>query len=303
MPEPVIEQNPTVAEGTVMLSLTVGQVTNRKKVDTSSVQSDIDEEMLHVGVDLYKASELKDCQTFLSRMKLRIKSYSVPSFFRGGIYLVKHEAFQSVDEYLQGAVVEFAPLVDAFAAVSEERKEESRARLGSAFDPSDYPTPEQIKKLFKIEWRWFTMSTPDDLAKLNKDIYEREVAKAAASASNAAASIEAMLAAEARDLCNHMASMLAPEDGKQRIFKINSTNQMKKFLDTFNWRNVGSTEDLNKAVEQMRILLDGVDPSLVRESKSLREDLGAGFRKVQESLQAIVTEKPKRFIDLSEVPK
>lgn len=299
--KPVVEQTPNLADGTVMLNLSIGQVSNRKKVDSDSesFQTEIDREMLHVGVDLYDSKELRACQSFLSRMKLGVKSKSVPSFFRGGIYLVKHEAFEEVDDALHKALIEFEPLVDAFAAVADKSKEESRARLGAAFSAANYPTPEQIKALYSIEWNWFTMQTPDDLKKLNRKIYEREIEKAEGAVEQAADKINKMLAAEAKKLADHLIERLTPDpEGKQKIFKKNSIDAVHRFLTTFRLRNIGTTEELQSEVKRMEQLLEGVDPQSLRNSGSLREDLAKGFTKVSKAFDAIVVEKPKRFIDL-----
>jgi hypothetical protein len=301
---PVVEQKQNLAEGTVMLNLSLGQVSNRKKIDsdTAAIDTEIDKDMLHVGVDLYDSKELRACQSFLARMKLGVKSKAVPSFFRGGIYLVKHEGFEEVDEILHKAVKDFEPLVDAFAAVAEERKEESRARLGPAFNAAFYPTPEAIKSLYSIEWNWFTMQTPDSLKKLNAAIYEREVNKAEQSFKTAADSINTMLATEAKKLVEHMVERLTPgPDGKVKVFKRNSIEAIQKFLDGFSLRDIGTTEALQTEVQRMGQLIDGVDSKSLRQSESLREDVSTGFKKISKALDDIVIEKPKRFIDLSEV--
>jgi hypothetical protein len=300
---PVVEQKPNLAESTVMLSLQIGQVSTRRKLDadSESIQTDIDRSMLHVGVDLYDSKELRECQSFLARTRLALKSRSVPSYFRGGIYLVKHEAFEEVDDMLHKAVKEFEPLVDKFASVAEEEKEKARKRLGSAFKGAHYPTPEQIKGLYSIKWNWFTMQTPDSLRKLNRAIYEREVEKAEESVQIAADGINRMLALEAKDLVEHAAERLTPdEEGKPKIFKKNSIDKIRKFLDDFKFRAIGTTEELEKEVRRMEQLLDGVDPKSLRESDSLRDDARKNFEKIARALDAIVIDKPKRFINLKE---
>jgi hypothetical protein len=300
---PVVEQKQNLAEGTVMLNLSLGQVSNRKKIDsdTAAIDTEIDKDMLHVGVDLYDSKELRACQSFLARMKLGVKSKAVPSFFRGGIYLVKHEGVEEVHEMLNKAIKDFEPLVDAFAAVAEERKEESRSRLGPAFNAAFYPTPEAIKSLYSIKWNWFTMQAPDSLKKINSDIYEREIEKAEQSFQTAATGINTMLAAEAKKLVEHMVERLTPgPDGKAKVFKRNSIEAIQKFLDGFSLRDIGTTEELQKQVSLMGQLIEGVDPKSLRQSDSLREDVSKGFKKVAKALDAIVIEKPKRFIDLTE---
>jgi predicted secreted protein len=299
-----VEQNPSVAAGTVMLSLSLGQVSNRKKLDsdTSAIQTDIDREMLHVSTELYDSKELRACQNYLSRLRLKIKAVSVPSFFRGGISLVKHEALEQIDDLLAEAVEEFRPLVDAFASVSEERKEEARARLGSAFNAGHYPNPEQIRALYSIQWKWFTMDTPDSLKRISRKIYEREVEKAEESIQSAATNINKMLAAEAKKLTDHLIERLSPgEDGKPKTFKQASVANIAEFLKTFRLRNIGTSEDLDKQVRRMEKILEGISPDDLRKNATLREDVSEGFKKVAESLEPMIIDKPRRAINLKDL--
>ena len=165
-----------VAEDSIVLNLTIGKVTNRRRVasDHEGIQTDIDRDMLHVAVDLYDSEELRKCESFLGNLKSRIRQLSMPSLLKGGLYTVKHNAVKTVDEMVRKAQRDFRPLVEAFAAVAEERELEAKARLGSAFDASRYPTKGQILEIFSISFNWFTFGTPDSLQKIDKDMFERE---------------------------------------------------------------------------------------------------------------------------------
>src|SRR3972149_7655330 len=129
--EPKSQYEKSLADSTVILNLELGRVTNRRKLDsnTSAVDTEIDRTMLHLSVDMFDAPELEKCLNFLYTVKAGVRSKTVPSFMRGGMYMVKIEAVEQVDELLETAEHDFAPIVLAFANVVDKRRDESKERL------------------------------------------------------------------------------------------------------------------------------------------------------------------------------
>jgi len=290
-----------ITESTVVLNLELGRIGNRRRLakDTDSIKTDVDREMLHVAVDLFDAEELRECQNFLYALKARIRGYTVPSFLRGGMYLVKLEGVDQVERILNEAREGFRPLVDAFAAVSDTRREEAKERLGSAYDPAAYPTPDQIRGKYRISWRWLTLNTPSSLKKISKALFDQEKQKAEEQLHSAVEEINKLLAAEAKKLADHLVERLTPdEDGKAKKFRDSSVQNISEFLDTFNIRNIGDNQDLNKQVERMRKLLNGVSPDDLRKSDQLREDVAGKFSEMSKQLDLLIVDKPARFLDL-----
>lgn len=292
---------PALSETTLILDLEFGQVSNRKKLssETTAVDTQIDRSMLHISVDMFDAPELKACQSFLVALRGNIKARTVPAcHLRGGMYLVKMDAMSEIDEVIEKAKVDFRPLVQAFADVVEQRRDEAKERLGAAYDATKYPTREQVMAIYKISHSWMTVSTPGSLKKLNRAIYEREVQKAEENLRVAVEDITTMLALEAKKLADHMVDRLTPgADGKQKIFRDSIVSNITDFLANFNMRNIGTSDELDAQVTRIRALIEGVNPDDLRKSDQLREDVAIGFSKVAESLDKIVTEKPFRFLD------
>jgi hypothetical protein len=299
-----IEQGQSVAEQTVMLSLSLGVVTNRRKLksDTEAVDTEIDRGMLHLSVDLFDAPEQKRCQKYLTALKANINNYTVPSFFRGGMYLVKMEAVEKVDVMIEKAIEDFKPVVRAFADVVEQRRDESRARLKGAFDVRHYPTREQVLAGYTVEKRWLTMSTPQSLKQISASFFEREKAKAEESIRTATEEITKLLAAEAKKLTVHLIERLTPgPDGKAKIFRDSAVSNISEFLATFNLRNIGGSDELNAQISKIRQLIDGVDPEALRTNDTVKESVANGFKQVAEELDKLVVAKPSRMFDFQEV--
>lgn len=294
----------SIAENTVILSLELGKVTNTRKIssNTEAIQTDVDRRMLNLSVDLFDAPEQRQCQKFLTALKAKINLYTVPSFFRGGMYLVKHEAVEKVDAIIEKAIEDFKPVVVAFADVVEQRRDEARTRLKSAFNIRHYPTREQVLAAYRIEKRWLTMSTPQSLKQISASFFEREKSKAEQSIAVAADGIVKLLAAEAGELSKHLIERLTPDtDGKAKIFRNSAVTNITEFLATFNLRNIGTSEELNSQITKIQKLVDGVDPQVLRDNETLATSLRTGFQQVAAELDKLVVAKPTRMFDFSEV--
>ncbi len=290
---------PQIAEATIILSLELGKVTNRRRLksDTETITTEIDRGMLHVGVDLFDAPELRACQNFQAQLKAQIRLFTVPSFFRGGMYLVKLEAVEKVNEIIEKAKLDFVPIVTAFADVIDQRRDEARDRLKGAFNPAVYPSREAVLGIYRIEHRWLSMSTPTSLKKISIAIFEREREKAEESLRLATDGITALLASEAKALSDHLVERLTPtEEGKPKQIRKSVVANISEFLATFNLRNIGTSDELNAQIDRIRGLVEGVGVSDLRMNESLRADVRKGFTEVAATLDRLVIDKPKRFM-------
>lgn len=288
-----------ITDSTVILSLDLGKVTNRRTIEsnTDAVETEIDRKMLHVGIDLFDAPELRACQTFQTRLKAEIRTYCVPSFMKGGMYMVKLEAIEIVDKLLHDSIEQFKPVVQAFADAVEKRKAEARERLKGGFDDSLYPTPEQVLAAYRIEWRWWSVGTPDSLKKISIEFFNREKQKAADQLQAATDGITAMLASEAKKLSDHLIERLTPgEDGKPKQIRQSVVSNISNYLSTFSLRNIGTSEELNAQITRIQSLVEGVDAKDLKMNESLRADVQKNFKEVAKALDALVVNKPKRFM-------
>ena len=291
-----------LAEDTIILNLTIGKVTNRRKVpsDMESIQTDIDRDMLHVSVDLFDSAELRKCESFLSNLKTNVRKLSMPSFLKGGMYMVKHQAVKTVDDIVRKARKDFRPLVEAFAAVAEEQQLEAKSRLGSAYDDSRYPSKGQILEIFSISYNWFTMGTPDSLAKIDKDMFERETKKKALMVEQAADQVTKLLAVEAKGLADHLVDRLTPDvDGQPKRLNKRALEKITEFLDGFSLRNIGSSKELERQMEEMRSILEGVDAPTLRVDDTLKGGVKDHFKSLSDSLDSLIVTET-RYINFEE---
>jgi len=292
-----------LSESTVVLSLSLGAIGNRKRVDPHSeiIQTEVDRDFLSVSKALFDAPELEALYRYQRDLKQKVRDLSVPSFMRGGLFLVKIEAVEVLDQKLSAASEEFSGLVKAFADVVEQRKQESKEKLGPAFDEQDFPSYHKVMSAFQIKWNWFALSTPSSLGKISRAFFEHEAKKAEEAFRGAVEHSEALLLSEAKKVVGHMIDRLTPDfSGKPKVFRNSITENLKEFLDSCPFRSLTSNAELEEQFEKMKKLMDGVSPGDLRKIDKLREDVKGGFEQVKASLDNIVVEGAGRFLEVDQ---
>jgi hypothetical protein len=111
----------------------------------------------------------------------------------------------------------------------------------------------------------------------------------------------ALLQVELQKLIGHMVERLTPgDDGKPKVFKGATVDNLSEFLSTFDMRNLGDSAELEAAVAKSRALLDGVDAQLIRDEEGVRNAVAVGMAKVKAQLDQMVVERPRRAIDFDD---
>jgi hypothetical protein len=284
---------------TVLLDLALGKVTNRRIVasDSKSIDTEIDRKVLHVGIDLFDAPELRACINYQQNVKYEIKKYVAPSHFGGGVYLVKVKAIAKVEEILNRAMEGFPAVVEAFAKVVDQRRDEMQEKLKGEFNPALYPSHDEVIEKFRMEWSWFILTTPDALSQISNEFFVREKAKHEQSLKAAAENITALLAAEAKKVGDHLVERLTPDDeGNLKQIRKSAVNNIGEFLESFSFRSIGTSEELNAQMKRIKGLVSGLKVEDLRNNETLRESIKSQFKEVSSALDALIVNKPKRFM-------
>ena len=106
---------------------------------------------------------------------------------------------------------------------------------------------------------------------------------------------EQAFAAEFARLLSHLASCLADgPDGQRQVFRNSAVNNLTAFFGRFGELNVRSNPELDALVRQAQELVQGVTPQRLRNSDELRHDIAAQMARVQEQVEGLLTEAPRR---------
>lgn len=282
---------------TVLLVTELKRVGNRKKVSSARVEVDADKEAISVSKTLLDAPQLLDIINYDTAIRRLIGLTCLPSFFRGGMFLLPLQSVERVESRLQEMQEERARLVSVFLSDYPQLVETARARLRGLFEILDYPAVDAVAQEFDFSWRYLSFDVPATLQAIDLQVFNREREKQARQWDEAAGQIQTLLRANLLDLVANMNERLAPTaDGQRKIFKNSLVSNLTDFLKTFDARNIVDDAELARVCAQARSLLEGVDPQLLRESQDVRAQVQTGFAQVQRELSEMVVNRPTRRI-------
>ncbi len=210
-----------------------------------------------------------------------------------GLRLIRQDDVQS---FCVRMTTLHAELAEAVAALDEEYdalKQAARQRLGSLYNPADYPTT--LHGLFGVEWDFPSVEPPDYLRQLSPRLYQQEQAKVAARFQEAVELAETAFLDEFGKLVSHLCERLAgQDDGQPKVFRDSAVSNLTEFFDRFRHLNVSSNAELDQLVERARQVVRGVKPIQLRDSQSLRQQVASQLAGVQSVLDGLLVDRPRR---------
>lgn len=235
-------------------------------------------------------------------MDARLKTYCLPSPFKRGIYLLPVSLVPTVDQLLvEHSAARQSLVQNEFRKSYEPSILEAKEALGPRFNPADYLTLEEAVQKFSYNWSYKQFGVSEALKEISTEMFKREQEKAAAQWVEIDGAIRSLLRASMKELVDHMVERLTPnEDGKKKIFKKNSLQNIQDFLSTFSARDLTNDAELQKVVEQVRKLTEGLPADQVRTDEALRDSLQKGFSDIKQQMENMITLAPSRKIVFEE---
>ena len=86
------------------------------------------------------------------------------------------------------------------------------------------------------------------------------------------------------------------EDGKPKVFRESAVGNPVEFFRRFRQLNVRSNQQLDELVAQCEQIVQGVEPQPLRESNPLRQTVASGLDQVQNVLDSLRMDRPRRNI-------
>ncbi len=299
----------------LMLSFSYGFGLKRKIKKTEEAEAEteeiLDEEAADADkdwVESYKktlqSKEFEAIKSADGKFKSYVDTRCLPTLnklFQSGIYPLPIDLVADVDEAIESHKVRRQELVEAFLETYPERIKEAQEALGTLYSVRDYPSVEELRATLKIKTRYITIGTPDSLKSISQSLFQREKAKTKARWSEVNDVVTQALRVQAKDLLDHMVERLTPDaDGKAKTFRGTMIDKMDDFLKTFESRNIGSDEELNEAIQQIRQITSGVDTKDLRTNGDVRTSTVKSLEEVKAKLDVLVTLKPSRMFSMDE---
>jgi len=222
------------------------------------------------------------------------KSLSLP-YPEPGLRLIRQDAIEEFDSQMTEFCSKLNQAVTALNRRYEALKAAAQQRLGSLFNPADYPVT--LEGLFKIEWDFPSVEPPNYLRDLHPDLYEQECERVAARFDEAVRLAEQAFIEELHDLVSHLTERLTGQtDGRPKVFRDSIVGNLTEFFQRFQQLNVRSNDDLDRLVEQCQGIVRGVEPQLLRDNQGLRQQVATELTQVENVLDSLLVDRPRRNI-------
>lgn len=291
------EQDPqqSLFDRAIILSLTMSCLGTRRKVSTTSIETDADKALLHVSKDILDSPELAAIHHLDGSIRKYLKTQGLPSPLKHGCYLLPIDLIDAIEKRLGELFAERETAVGAFMTAYPAKIEDVQRRLGALFDSTDYPPIDEIRAAFDASFQYLTFGTPTALQGVSRTLYEREKDKAVQRIAAVEDEITQVLRFSLKELVDHMVDRLQPtSDGKPKVFRNTLISNLDEFLDTFKARNLTNDQDLEALTQQARTILAGADAETLRSSADTRTHVHQQMATVKQALDALIITKPTR---------
>lgn len=257
---------------------------------------DADDALLSAGKKILdtKDTSWRGVTKVLSQAKTFWNGITLP-WPEQGVRLLRRK---SIDAFTSEMLTFKAELDQALGRLSNAywgMKQAARERLGSLWNPSDYP--EDLAEFFDLAWEFPTLDPPKYLMEINPAIYEQQMARVKARFDTAIDMAEQAFAEEFRTLVAHLAERLSgDEDGKPKQFRDTAVTNLHEFFERFKSLSVRSNAELDKLIAQCQTMTRNANADVLRSDTTLRQFMSESLGGIQSQLDALMADRPKRLI-------
>jgi len=222
------------------------------------------------------------------------KSMSLP-YPEPGIRLIRQDQIETFNAQIESLKDELGVAVRQLDEHFAELKAAARDRLGSLYNPADYPA--SLLGLFQVAWDYPALEPPEYLQQLSPDIYRQECERVSARFDEAVQLAEQAFIEELQDLVSHLTERLTGQaDSKPKVFRDSAVTNLTEFFQRFRQLNVRSNDQLDALVAQCQQIVRGVEPQALRDSQHVRQRVAQQLTQVENVLDTLLVDRPRRNI-------
>jgi hypothetical protein len=217
-------------------------------------------------------------------------------FPEAGVRLIKHDQVEGFDQQMADFQAELEDAVRNLDRCFGELKQAAAQRLGSLFNPADYP--ETLVGLFGVSWDYPNIEPPDYLIGVSPELYRQEQDRVRARFEDAVQLAEQAFLDEFAKVVAHLSERISGtnEDGTPKVFRDSAIDNLCNFFERFRSLNVRSNQQLDDLVVEAQRAVRGVAAQDLRDSQSIRQEVVTQLAQVQNSLDAMLIDRPRRRI-------
>ena len=234
----------------------------------------------------------RDVTAIRGQIQAYFKNSSLP-YPEPGVRLVRQDRLTAFTDQLAMYRNQLAEAVTELDGHYSDLKSAARRRLGTLYNASDYPG--SLLGLFSVEWDFPSVEPPEYLRQINPELYEQEQARVVARFEEAVRLAEEAFTGELAKLISHLVERISgSSDGKPKVFRDTAVTNLHEFFERFRTLSVRSDADLERLVDQAQQLLQGVEPQMLRNNQSSRQQLTRQLSAVQGTLDGLLVDRPRR---------
>src|SRR5271165_7031948 len=157
-----------------------------------------------------------------------------------GVRLIKHDQVEGFDQQMADYKAELDDAVRTLDRQFEELKQAAAQRLGSLFNPADYPST--LVGLFGVSWDYPNIEPPDYLIGVSPELYRQEQERVRARFQEAVQLAEQAFLDEFVKLVTHLSERItgSNDDGTPKVFRDSAVDNLCNFFERFRTLNVRS---------------------------------------------------------------
>ena len=243
-------------------------------------------------IDNVKHKIDKNWLTPLKKLRSQAREYLYGRAFTfpiPGFIFVPRGNIIKIDDAMQGFSAKFDGLVDEFIAKYPGYIDEMRHRLGSLYNPLDYPP--NIRQCFAFTWRFVSLHHEDNAELLSPETIRREEASFRRMVDEFRDTAMTTLRTTFVEMVNRTVERLS---GEKKVFRNTLIENIREFVDNFSVMNINDDAELAAAVEKCNKVLNGVSIEAIRSNDQFRHSIASSMQTVQAQLSNMMVNAPTR---------
>lgn len=291
-------------EHALLLVLTRKWIPQTKTISNKVLTSNAESRMISVTKKLFDCPELKAIASNQVKVDEYLKRRSTPLPLKKSHHLLADDLFAEVESTLQVFLDRHNELVGKFISVYEKAVDEAKSLLGDQFNPSDYPSKENVEHYFYFGWEYLEFAVSERLKELNKEVAARKQEQFQAQIIQAADAANVLLTEQLQKLLEHIVDRLTPVEHegelKHKVFRDKMLDPINDFLSVYEFRNLGNNEALTPLVNKVKALMGGVTVQQLKDNNDVRASLEKQIKEVKETVDKMIIDQPLRSISFEE---
>jgi hypothetical protein len=295
----------TVLERSIVLLLSCKTMGNSRAVRGVELTKDghpveADKKTWRVRKDLLASKDVAEPRTVQENIRSYLRSMSIPSHrvFGPSTYLIPLSLIDQVNVRLLEMKADMKAKIEALVERWPELVEERRQVLGELFRADEYPTADDVRELYDVEWAYVSFEAPDKLMAAAPAAYRQAVEEHAHRVSAAYDEVVTGLRQAALIILQQLSERLEPtETGRRRTV----LNDLEHFISVLPDRDMTNDSDLRNALTTVRQLTHGVTPDIIRSDDDRRNQIREAAEAAANTVGELVELGPRRAISFGEI--